>query len=172
MLAAPHRLLALCAADLKVACEPKSRSNNQVQAYRNCCSQFRSRKSRAMRVQAADLPGIEQHVQEVCSTLAARLFDAKATPCTTGVQGLPKQVRLYASMTRFEALVGALSQMPMLLHPVSHTQALARHHVPGFYLPTVERFITNESWLLLSLTISYFEIIVLCIILCDNGCSY
>jgi hypothetical protein len=91
-------------------------------------------KSHHLRVQAADLLGIQQHVQEVCSALAARLFDEKATPCTTGVQEVAKRVRLFATATNFESLIGAFTTMRILSHPVNYTQALAK--VPcAWFLP-------------------------------------
>jgi hypothetical protein len=50
-------------------------------------------------MQAADLLAIEEHVQDVCAALAARMFDATATRHSTGVQEFPKQVCLHASVT-------------------------------------------------------------------------
>jgi hypothetical protein len=54
-----------------------------------------------LNMQAADLLAIEEHVQDVCSALATRIFDAQATCHTTGMQEFPQQVLLYAFVLPF-----------------------------------------------------------------------
>jgi hypothetical protein len=58
-------------------------------------------------MQAADLLAIDEHVQDVCTELATRMFDAKATPDTTGIQEFQRQVFLNATLPSFDPLVGA-----------------------------------------------------------------
>jgi hypothetical protein len=58
-----------------------------------------SKQQGVFNMQAADLLAIEEHVQDVCAALAARMFDATATCHTTGMQEFPKQVFLRALMT-------------------------------------------------------------------------
>jgi hypothetical protein len=59
-------------------------------------------------MQAADLQAIEEHVQDVCTTLAARMFDAKELHHTTGIQQFPKQVFLHANLRLSASLVDTL----------------------------------------------------------------
>jgi hypothetical protein len=50
-------------------------------------------------MQAADLLAIEEHIQDVCTALSAKMFDATATCDTKGIQEFSKQVFLTATVT-------------------------------------------------------------------------
>jgi hypothetical protein len=79
-------------------------------------------------MQAADLLAIEEHVQDVCSVLASRMFGAKAPRDSTGIQEFPQQVFLDSTPTAFESLVNAswclFTVMSNFCHPVGFTVLL------------------------------------------------
>jgi hypothetical protein len=64
-------------------------------------------------MQAADLLAIDEHVQDECTELATRMFDAEATHDTTGIQEFPRQVFLHAALTPFASLVGASGRLSL-----------------------------------------------------------
>jgi hypothetical protein len=69
-------------------------------------------------MQAADLLAIEEHVQDVCTALAGRMFDAQATHHSTGIQQFPKQVFLHATSRLFGCLPVTFSLILNFTHPL------------------------------------------------------